>query len=104
MDNNTPHIKETGNQKQTQENVTKQKAKIDHSTEEDDKGRLNTSGDYNSDEVIKEFNKKLLSVHQLNQQHQSLIRNLSAKFGDISSSKKNNSPKSSKSPQSTNYS
>jgi len=42
-----------------------------------------TPKDYNSNgiDIIKEFDKKLSSVHQLNEQHQNLIRNISQKFG-----------------------
>jgi len=67
------------------ENVTveKQKLRVESPLEDNERGMTMDSTDFNSDEMIKEFNRKLHSVQQLNQQHQCLIKNLNSKFGEL---------------------
>ncbi len=55
--------------------------------------KLDSSEELNSEEVINQFKKKLDSVKQLNQQHETLIKNLNTKFGNFQSVKRNESPK-----------
>lgn len=57
-----------------------------------EKNEMTQDSEFNGDEMIKEFNRKLHSVQQLNQQHQCLIQNLNTKFGDLQGAgNKNNS-------------
>ncbi len=61
----------------------KQKLRVESPLEDNEKEITMDSTDFHSDEMIKEFNRKLHSVQQLNQQHQCLIKNLNSKFGEL---------------------
>lgn len=39
--------------------------------------------DHKSEEILKEFDKKLNSVHELNKKHQELIKNLDSKMAEF---------------------
>jgi len=62
--------------------IEKQKSIAINPFENADK-EMTQDSEYNGEEMIKEFNRKLHSVQQLNQQHQCLIQNLNSKFGDF---------------------